>query len=73
MDDKSAKAAAEKADAIRINVGYPVSPDTMNPRSLARYYGTVKISKDTFFENMMSASYVSLYYFMCRRTDNLPI
>ncbi|EFI28400.1 endothelin-converting enzyme 1 [Coprinopsis cinerea okayama7 len=56
MDDKSAKAAAEKADAIRINVGYPVSPDTMNPRSLARYYGTVKISKDTFFENMMSAS-----------------
>jgi endothelin-converting enzyme len=58
MDKKSAKAASEKADAIRIKVGYPVSPDTMNPASIANYYRTVKIDKGKFLENMLSASYV---------------
>ncbi|KAF7793093.1 hypothetical protein EIP86_004200 [Pleurotus ostreatoroseus] len=56
MDDKSATAAAEKADAIRVKVGFPLSPDTRNPRSIANYYGRVSIHETTFFENMLSAS-----------------
>ena len=56
MDKKSAKAASEKANAIRIKVGYPVSPDTENPASIASYYRTVNIDKGKFLENMLSAS-----------------
>jgi len=55
MDKKSATAAAEKAGAIRIKVGYPVYPDTMNPRAIAQYYGSITIDKDTFFENTLGA------------------
>lgn len=59
MDQESAKAAAEKADAIRVKVGYPLSPDTRSPQSLANYYSAVKIEENTFFENMLSARFVS--------------
>ncbi|KAF4608964.1 hypothetical protein EYR40_001317 [Pleurotus pulmonarius] len=56
MDKKSAKAASEKADAIRVKVGFPLSPDTRDPASLARYYALVTIDKDKFFSNILSAS-----------------
>ncbi|CAA7267908.1 unnamed protein product [Cyclocybe aegerita] len=56
MDKKSAKAAAEKADAIRVKVGYPISPDTRDPRSIARYYGAVKVDKNDFFGNILSSA-----------------
>ena len=46
---------ALQADALRVKVGYPLSPNTEDPRSLANYYGSVKINNDTFFENMLSA------------------
>lgn len=49
-----------QADAIRVKVGFPLSPDTRNPRSIANYYSIVKIHKTTFFENMLSARYVHL-------------
>ncbi|OSD08705.1 Metalloprotease [Trametes coccinea BRFM310] len=55
MDKKSAKAAAEKADAIRVKVGFPLSPNTLDPRSVANYYSRVKIHDDTFFDNMLNA------------------
>ncbi|TCD66686.1 hypothetical protein EIP91_001040 [Steccherinum ochraceum] len=55
MDEESSDAAAQKADALRVKVGFPVSPDTQDPGSLARYYRSVKIHKDTFFENILSA------------------
>ncbi|KAJ3005240.1 hypothetical protein NUW54_g4429 [Trametes sanguinea] len=55
MDKKSAQAAAEKADAIRVKVGFPLSPNTLDPRSVANYYSRVKIHADTFFDNMLSA------------------
>ncbi|PSR94067.1 hypothetical protein PHLCEN_2v4495 [Hermanssonia centrifuga] len=55
MDEESAEAASEKADAIRVKVGFPLSPDTQNPRSIANYYGRVAIHENTFFENMLSA------------------
>jgi endothelin-converting enzyme len=56
MDKKSAHAAAEKADALRIKVGYPLSPDTQSPGSIAWYYTAVRINEDKFFENMLSAA-----------------
>ncbi|KAJ3821178.1 Metalloprotease [Lentinula raphanica] len=56
MDNKSAKAASDKAQAIRVKVGYPLSPDTTNPTSIANYYAKVTGDKDTFFENVLSAS-----------------
>jgi len=47
-----------QADAIRVKVGYPVSPDTDDPRSLARYYSNVKVDRQDFFGNVLNASYV---------------
>lgn len=58
MDEESARKAREKADAIRKKVGFPLSPDTRDPRSLVSYYTLVKIHIDTFFENMLSAASV---------------
>ncbi|KAI0636818.1 Metalloprotease [Trametes polyzona] len=55
MDEESATAAAEKADAIRVKVGFPLSPNTLDPQSIANYYARVKIHEDTFFDNMLSA------------------
>ncbi|KAJ3560525.1 hypothetical protein NP233_g10783 [Leucocoprinus birnbaumii] len=55
MDEKSANAAAEKADAIRVKVGYPLSPNTEDAASIARYYSSVKIDKEDFFNNMLNA------------------
>ena len=46
---------ALQADALRVKVGYPLSPNTEEPRSLANWYARVKISPDTFFENIVSA------------------
>ncbi|KAK7049256.1 hypothetical protein VNI00_005857 [Paramarasmius palmivorus] len=56
MDKESAKAAREKAEAIRVKVGYPLSPDTNNARSIAMYYRLVDIHKDKYFQNVLSAS-----------------
>ncbi|KIL69617.1 hypothetical protein M378DRAFT_184036 [Amanita muscaria Koide BX008] len=56
MDKKSADAAAEKATAIRIKVGFPLSPDTRDPKSIARYYRQVHIDGFNFFENVLQAA-----------------
>ncbi|KAH9997253.1 hypothetical protein BJV77DRAFT_1065321 [Russula vinacea] len=61
MDKESAAAAAEKADAIRVKVGYPTSPNTQNAESLLRYYSRVDISKFDYFKNMLSASSSDTY------------
>ncbi|KAN0123833.1 metallo peptidase [Russula decolorans] len=61
MDKESATAAAGKADAIRVKVGYPVSPDTQSAESLLRYYALVEISKFNYFKNMLSASSSDTY------------
>ncbi|KAJ7632180.1 hypothetical protein FB45DRAFT_1057317 [Roridomyces roridus] len=55
LDKTSADAAAEKADAIRVKVGFPISPNTRDARSIFNYYNTVKVSKDTYFDNVLSA------------------
>jgi endothelin-converting enzyme len=74
MDEKSAKAAAEKvffywyycidacsflrsqADAIRVKVGFPLSPNTQDPASILKYYRSVQVHQDDFFGNMISAT-----------------
>ncbi|KAI0302060.1 hypothetical protein BC826DRAFT_986902 [Russula brevipes] len=61
MDEESATAAADKANAIRVKVGYPVSPNTQSAESLLRYYTLVNISKFDYFNNMLSASSSDIY------------
>ncbi|TFY55841.1 hypothetical protein EVJ58_g7996 [Rhodofomes roseus] len=56
MDEESATAAAEKADAIRVKVGYPLSPDTENPASITAYYSRVYIDSEAFLENILSSN-----------------
>ncbi|KAG5645919.1 hypothetical protein DXG03_005066 [Asterophora parasitica] len=61
LDKKSADAAAEKAEAIRVKVGYPTSPDTKNSRSIAQYYAGVKVDSVNFFENVISAAKSAIF------------
>ncbi|EPT06082.1 Metalloprotease [Fomitopsis schrenkii] len=56
MDDESRAAAAEKADAIRVKVGYPLSPNTENPASIAIYYSRVHVDSGKFLENILSSN-----------------
>ncbi|TRM62696.1 hypothetical protein BD626DRAFT_498158 [Schizophyllum amplum] len=55
MDAPSAIAAAEKAEAIRVKVGYPLSPNTEEPASIASWYRAVNIDEDGFFGNVLSS------------------
>ncbi|KAF9458665.1 hypothetical protein BDZ94DRAFT_80625 [Collybia nuda] len=55
MDRESAEAAAEKADAIRVKVGFPKSPDTEDAASIAKYYDNLKVKKGDFFNNVINA------------------
>ncbi|KAF8969921.1 hypothetical protein BDZ97DRAFT_1793392 [Flammula alnicola] len=61
MDKESAEAAAQKADAIRVKVGFPLSPDTRNPRSIATYYNLVKSDETDFFGNILSSAISDIY------------
>ncbi|KAG8995664.1 hypothetical protein FRB94_008889 [Tulasnella sp. JGI-2019a] len=56
MDKKSAKAASEKASAIRVKVGYPFYPNTTDDRSIAQYYNSVHPDPKHFFGNMINAT-----------------
>jgi len=56
MDKKSAKAAAEKASAIRVKVGYPLYPNTTSDRSISGYYSKVRLNPKAFLNNMVSAT-----------------
>ncbi|KAL4254086.1 Peptidase M13 [Abortiporus biennis] len=72
MDGESASAAAQKADAIRVKVGFPLSPDTRNARSLAAYYNLVKVQETAFFENMLSArvnDQIKMWFQLGKRRD----
>lgn len=46
---------------MKVKVGYPISPNTEDPRSLANYYYNVKIQKTTFFENIISATQSAIF------------
>lgn len=51
-----------QADAIRVKVGFPLSPNTESAESIARYYGLVKINETRFFENIISARQVYVFH-----------
>jgi endothelin-converting enzyme len=65
MDKESADAAAQKADKLDVKVGYPLSPDTRDARSVAVYYYLNKVDKDNYFENILTARCVSVSYALC--------
>jgi endothelin-converting enzyme len=44
-----------QADAIRVKVGYPLSPNTDSSRSIALYYRLVLVDKAEFFESILSS------------------
>jgi endothelin-converting enzyme len=50
-----------EADAIRVKVGYPLSPNTEDSSSIARYYNSVKVNKTNFFDNVLNAQ--SVFFF----------
>jgi len=52
MDEESAKAAQKKANSLIPKVGYPLSPDTTDPNSLAAYYRAFEVKSDDFFGNV---------------------
>jgi endothelin-converting enzyme len=45
-----------QADAIRVKVGFPTSPNTTDARSVASYYSLVEIDEKQFVKNMLSAA-----------------
>ncbi|KAL5532721.1 hypothetical protein ACEPAF_4495 [Sanghuangporus sanghuang] len=61
IDKQSAKAAREKADAIAVKVGYPLSPNTESSRSIALYYNLVIVDKAEFFESVVSSQISEVY------------
>ncbi|KAF8522224.1 Metalloprotease [Hysterangium stoloniferum] len=59
MDGISAEAAAEKASNIRVKVGYPLSPNTTDARSIANYYAKVDVNGSDFFGNVVRTNIFS--------------
>jgi endothelin-converting enzyme len=49
-----------QATAIRVKVGYPLSPNTRDPASILQYYQDVDVNNDAYFENILSAAYAQL-------------
>lgn len=56
MDKESAQAAQKKAEAIIPKVGYPLTPNTTDSESLARWYARVQIEQDDFFGNVLRSA-----------------
>lgn len=50
-----------QADAIRVKVGYPVSPNTESAWAIYRYYALVLIDEDKLMENVLSSWYELSY------------
>ena len=60
MDAESATAAQRKARAIIPKVGYPLTPDTTKPDSLATWYARLVINDD-FFGNVYRSMVLDTY------------
>ncbi|USP78574.1 hypothetical protein yc1106_05848 [Curvularia clavata] len=60
MDDDTTKKAVEKVHNIVQKIGYPTkSPDIMDPSTLQKYYASVNVSSDAFFENAVASRHFS--------------
>lgn len=55
LDRKTRDAAEKKADAVRIKVGYPTSPNTTDGDAIERYYNDLTVKKDDYFGNLLAA------------------
>jgi endothelin-converting enzyme len=63
MDDGTTKKAVEKVHNIVQKIGYPTkSPDIMDPTILGDYYGSLNISSQAFFDNVIAANRFSVQY-----------
>jgi len=54
IDEKSRKGAEEKADAIRIKIGYATSPNVTSPVDLKNYYAMSRPIHKKFFESIVN-------------------
>lgn len=62
-----------KADAIRVKVGYPLSPNTESARSIALYYNLVIVDKKKFAENVLSSWYAFTGFLFLDKIANVLI
>ncbi|SPO25443.1 related to Endothelin-converting enzyme 1 [Ustilago trichophora] len=56
LDEKTRKKAEEKADAIRVMVGYPNSPNTTDAVSVANFYADLPVDASNYFANRLASS-----------------
>lgn len=56
LDEKTRKKAQEKADAIRVMVGYPNSPNTTDAVSVANFYADLSVDGSNYFANRLASS-----------------
>ncbi len=61
MDETSAKAAQLKAHSIIPKVGYPLTPNTTDPNSLANWYARLEIKGDDYFGNVLRSTLFDEY------------
>ncbi|KAG8821863.1 hypothetical protein FRC17_009710, partial [Serendipita sp. 399] len=58
MDSNSSKAAAEKASAIEVKVGYPLYPNTENAFQIWSFYSKLDPSRDGYFTTVLTQSLI---------------
>ncbi|KAG8827602.1 hypothetical protein FRC17_007748 [Serendipita sp. 399] len=58
MDSNSSKAAAEKASAIEVKVGYPLYPNTESASQIWNYYSMLDPIKNGYFATVLTQSVV---------------
>ncbi|KAJ1025349.1 hypothetical protein NDA13_004162 [Ustilago tritici] len=56
LDEKTRKKAQEKADAIRVMVGYPTSPNTTDAVSVANFYADLPVDGKNYFANRLASA-----------------
>ncbi|GAK64382.1 endothelin-converting enzyme 1 [Moesziomyces antarcticus] len=56
LDEKTRKKAHEKADAIRVMVGYPNAPNTTDAVSVSAFYRDLPVDASNYFANRLASS-----------------
>ncbi|PWN52520.1 zincin [Violaceomyces palustris] len=56
LDDETRAKAEEKADAVKIKVGYPKSPNTTDAASVASFYADLEVDSRDYFGNRLRSS-----------------
>ncbi|PWN35343.1 zincin [Meira miltonrushii] len=52
LDPKTRKKAEVKADAVKIKVGWPLSPNTTDGTAIEKYYADLKVDKEDYYGNV---------------------